>query len=277
MSIGLAAGIAGLGTLPAQAAASCSTPAVLIAPGICQVVFTSSGTFTAPAGVTKLSAVLVGGGGGAYAFSGNTNGAGAGQVTYTEAIALTGNSDVVVGAGGTSLTAPPTPGENSSIGPSIQAVGGGAAPWVTFTGGTSGNGNAGSALTSGGGGGGGARSAASTAGVGLGYKLSEIPGVDSSLWPSSTDVAIDPMVGMGGLGNVASPAVVLPGYGFGGGLGHLDGYAGVVIVRFAPIAEVLAVTGATSPINFAVPVIALISGAILISIASILKLRRKKA
>jgi hypothetical protein len=226
--------------------------------------------------VTKLSAVVVGGGGGAYAYTSNTYGAGAGQVLYTEAIALTGDSDVVVGAGGTSVTAPPTSGEPSSIGPSVQAQGGGGSPWFSFIGGTSGNGNAGAALTSGGGGGGGARTAASSAAVGSGYKLSEIPGVDSSLWPSNSDVVIDSTVGVGGLGNVATPAVVAPAYGFGGGLGHLDGYSGVVIIRFAPIAEILAETGGHSGVNFVMPSLAIVTGISLIGLASLLKFRRKQ-
>lgn len=277
IGVGLSAGFAGLAAVPAHAATNCPTPSVLIAPGICEVVFSSSGTFTAPAGVTKLTAVVVGGGGGAYAFNSNTYGAGAGQVLYTEAIALTGSSDVVVGAGGTSVSVPPTSGEPSSIGSSAQASGGGGSPRNLFIGGTSGNGNVGFALTSGGGGGGGARTAATSSGVGTGYKLSEIPGVDSSLWPASSDVAIDSTVGMGGLGNVASPAIVDPPYGFGGGLGRLDGYSGVVIVRFAPIAEVLAVTAGASGINFFVPAVFIFAGASLLAFATLLKARRTEA
>ena len=277
ISAGVAAGLVGLGAVPAQAASSCPTPSALIAPGICQIVFTSSGTFTAPSGVTKLSAVVVGGGGGAYAFTANTNGAGAGQVVYTEAISLTGNTDVVVGAGGTSITAPPMSGESSSIGSSIEALGGSGAPWYTFTGAASGNGNAGSALSSGGGGGGGARTAATSAGVGAGYKFSEIPGVDVNLWPAGSDNSIDTLVGVGGLGNVAIPAVMLPAYGNGGGVGHLDGYAGVVIIRFAPIAEVLAETGAAYDGSVLVPGLVIASGISLFLLSTRLKSRPKRA
>lgn len=277
VGVGLAAGFTGFGAVPAQAAANCPTPSVLIAPGICQVVFTTSGTFTAPSGVTKLTAVVVGGGGGAYTFTSNTYGGGAGEVVYTDAIALTGDSAVVVGAGGSHLTAPPMNGELSSIGSSVQALGGEGAPWFSFVGGTSGNGNIGAALTSGGGGGGGARAAATSAGVGTGYKLSEIPGVDSSLWPTSTDVAIDPTVGMGGLGNVASPPTPASPFGFGGGLGNLDGYSGVVIVRFAPIAEVLAVTGSSLGNLWFVPALALASGASFVAFAALSRSRRKSS
>lgn len=99
-----------------------TTPAAtLVADGVCEVRFTTSGTFTPPTGITKLAAVLVGGGGAGgyftpndYAYAGS-----GGSVVYIDSVPLGGAVTVTVGLGGTvsSFGIDPAVGDDTSIAP----------------------------------------------------------------------------------------------------------------------------------------------------------------
>jgi hypothetical protein len=72
--------------------------------------FTTTNTWTVPAGVTQVEVLVVGGGGGAgggEAYTGAGGGGGAGGVVYSSMYSVTpnGNCSIVVGAGGTGGTA----------------------------------------------------------------------------------------------------------------------------------------------------------------------------
>ncbi len=95
----------------AFAASGCGTGATLVSPGICEIEFTSgSHTFTPPAGITKLDALVVGGG--SHGFAALMGGheyhayAGSGGDVKVVSLSPTGAVNVVVGAGSTdSVTA----------------------------------------------------------------------------------------------------------------------------------------------------------------------------
>jgi LPXTG-motif cell wall-anchored protein len=97
-------------TSSAMAAGTCGAGATLISGDICQVTFTSgSHTFTPPAGITKLDALVVGGGGLGYSASASSNeyhsyGGNGGDVKVVS-LSVTGAVSVVVGAGSTSTVA----------------------------------------------------------------------------------------------------------------------------------------------------------------------------
>ncbi len=117
------------GGSPAVAAPTCGATepaATVVAPGVCQVVVTKSGTFTAPTGLSKLSALVVGAGGGARHNSGFAYGAGSGQVVYVDSVSLAGPAEVTVGRGGASsfesMAEPATGGTTELNG--TEAVGG---------------------------------------------------------------------------------------------------------------------------------------------------------
>jgi hypothetical protein len=108
-----------------------STAAIL---GIRATVFTSSGTFTIPAGVTAVKVTVVGGGGGGG--SGNTagspeklgSGGGSGGIAIEWITGLTPGStvSVTVGSGGTAVNGTSgTSGSTSSFGSYCTATGGG--------------------------------------------------------------------------------------------------------------------------------------------------------
>lgn len=104
-------------------------------------VFTSTGTFTVPAGITKVKATVTGGGGG-----GCSNGSGGGGGTSIEIVSgLTpgGTVSVTVGGGGTGVGGANSGGTGgtSSFGAFCSATGGGGAP---FGGGVQGVGGIGS-------------------------------------------------------------------------------------------------------------------------------------
>ena len=81
----------------AFAADGCGSDATLVAPGICEVEFTSTpdSAWTPPAGVTKIQALLVGAGG---AISGSQYAGGGGDVQLVE-LSPTGEVEVYVGLG----------------------------------------------------------------------------------------------------------------------------------------------------------------------------------
>jgi hypothetical protein len=89
----------------AFAAGSCQTTtptATLVAPGICEVAFTEAGdfSFTAPSGIAKLQAVVVGGGSGAWNAANNLYGGGGGAVEFFDDVDVSAPIEIVVGAGG---------------------------------------------------------------------------------------------------------------------------------------------------------------------------------
>lgn len=104
-ALGSLASAAGLmvvaGASSAGAATACPAGATQVSPGVCSVTLTSSGSFTAPQGVTTLEALLVGGGGAGDAdICGSYTGGAAGEVKYVSAISTTGPVAVTVGSGG---------------------------------------------------------------------------------------------------------------------------------------------------------------------------------
>lgn len=138
--------------------------AVTSLPGILGQVFTSSGTFTIPAGVTALKVTVIGGGGGSGGYaSGSQNtcsgGGGAGGTGISFLTGLTpGNTiAVTVGAAGTAAASGNNTGGtggSSSIASGTQTI-----TTITCTGGSGGSGTGGS--TSNGGGSGGTSTGAS--------------------------------------------------------------------------------------------------------------------
>jgi hypothetical protein len=93
-------------------------------------VFTSSGTFTPPAGVTSVGVLVVGGGGAGGAAGSRGGGGGAGAVVWNPAVTVTPGVavTVTVGAGGArSVTGPGTgaSGASSAFGALVTAPGGG--------------------------------------------------------------------------------------------------------------------------------------------------------
>ena len=91
-------------------------------------VFTSSGTFTPPEGITSVDVLVVGGGGAGGIGGSGCGGGGAGGVVYQTGVAVSGAVTVTVGAGGTDAglggDGVGGSGGNSSFG-SITAIGGG--------------------------------------------------------------------------------------------------------------------------------------------------------
>jgi hypothetical protein len=273
----VAVGFVGVGAIPAQAASSCPTGATLISPTICQITFTEDGTFPVPSGVSKLTAVLVGGGGGAYVFDGQGAGGGGGVVTYADNLDLSGSVSVVVGAGG----APSEVAGGVSSADSASAPGGFAGtgkPGELPTGGASGANNGANLVADDGGGtggaGGGAKAspAEKSASAGIGYFFSEIPGVDPALWPASSDRTT--AVAAGGFGQIKGEPVEPPtvaNYGDGGSVfdGRQAGTNGVVIFRFAatPAAEI-ANTGVATTGGLLLPIALIVAGASFVALRS---------
>lgn len=100
-------------------------------------IFTSSGTFTPPAGVEWFHVILIGGGGGGNG-SPNLGCGGAGGAVWG-LMQITAPVTVTIGAGGpSSLSGPAGPGGASSIG-SIATAGGGGAAFASGVGGNGGS------------------------------------------------------------------------------------------------------------------------------------------
>lgn len=244
--IATASSIAALATMPVvlmsanASASSCPTGSTLVAPGVCQIQVTQSETLNLPSGITKLSAVLVGGGGGSVN-SGVQYGGGGGAVTYIDRVATTAPLVITIGAGGdSSLTPNSTGGVTSIAGYTAENALGGAAIG-NATGGSSGNGTASTFLS--GSGAGGASTSDSQPGPGI--LPSSIAGVDTTLFP-----VIAGEVALGAGGSPSATTAAAANTGDGGNLGDgtsatQSGGSGEVLLRFAVPVE-LAHTGANA-------------------------------
>lgn len=123
-------------------------------------VYTSSGNFVTPAGVSNAEVLVVAGGGGGGAAAGGVNsnygaggGGGGGGARYSAALAVSGTIAVTVGAGGTAGTGTAgNSGGNSAFGNLLTTTGGGRGgrpdTYTPLTGG-SGGGGAGQGWTNG--------------------------------------------------------------------------------------------------------------------------------
>lgn len=272
---GLVAGVAApafafTGTCPT------TTPtAVLVADDICEVRLTSNGTFTVPAGITKLSAVLIGAGGEASydggdheAYAGN-----GGEIVYLDSVSYADGVDlgIVVGVGGTSDTAtgidtsPDVASGGDSAGGSAGCIDGG---WALLPG----DGAAGPSTGDG-----------TTCVPGPGYALSAIPGVDPVLWPVAADDGN--VYSRGGIANLDSdPAVTEAAAGTGADV-NTAGPApkasdGLIILRFAPPPPAPPASGpglANTGSEFAWPAAALAGTAALAGAVSLILRRRRTA
>lgn len=247
-----AAGIVVLGSIavaPAHATTGCPSGAFEVIPDVCQIVVTESGDVEFPSGIGRVTAVLVGGGGGGYRYDdANISGGGSGVVRYVDEVDISaGTVTVTVGAGG----------EIGSDGTDTVIVSG--SETYTATAGTTGSYDEGQSRLYGGGnedfaafgtyyysaGGAGANGTGDIGpdGRGAGFdSFSEIPGVDSSLWPNST--ASDGIIYFGiGYGGAAWDDNFVPAscYGCGGlAVPAYDypepsnaGIDGLVVFRFA--------------------------------------------
>jgi len=183
--------------------------------------FTSSGTFTVPAGITKLKITAFGGGGGGSSNNGGLGGAGVALVTVTAGASYT----VTIGSGGNGAAytnAGATAGGTTSFGSLVTATGGGAGNATSGTFSTTGTligsmkGNTtnlylhgGSTATATGsiGGGGGGMSGGGSSGAALNSTY-----VGTSIM-GSAGVYSNPSGGAGGGSN-----------GGAGGTGYFDGY-----------------------------------------------------
>jgi hypothetical protein len=243
----LGLGTVALGASSAQAAEVCatSTPAAtLIAPGICEVRMTTSGTFTPPAGVSKVASVIVGAGGGSGAQG--ANGAGGGAVVYVDSIPTGAPLAVTVGTGGAAFVIGfgALDGGSSSVG--ATTANGGSASGVTL-GGASGTphfslANSTPCSTPGteswstsAGSGAQASNDPSVWDGGLGYAFSQLPSVDLTLFPVTPGETV---YGSGGSA-CQYPLVALPsntGAGGSANESNFDGQPGsdgLVVFRFA--------------------------------------------
>lgn len=232
-----------------------------VLPDICEVQFVETGdyTFTAPSGVVKLTALIVGGGGARETASGNYAGGG-GAVVYVADVDSSAPVDITVGIGAQSST--DAAGTASSVNDDI-AAGGFTGTSVDAHGGDSGNGNAGGA-TSYEGGGGGAGAAATGNDGGIGLQASAVAN-DAAMWPA---VDGEPFYGAGG---DVTPAV--SGYGEAGwgadGSGDRDyGMDGLVAIRWTTEVEQLPATGVGVGAFAAFAAAVMIPGAALVAFAT---------
>lgn len=237
----------------ASAAQTCATSvpaATLIAPDVCQVSFTAAGshTFTAPTGIAKLSALVIGAGGGATTWAGSYGGGG-GEVVLIDSVDTSGSISITVGAGGAygtdGLTDSGADGQDSSVNLTTAAGGKGA----TFAGGgASGNGNLGANVSDVSGGGGGSSAAATNSAGGAGTKPSSA-GAGSPLFPPISGELAYGAGGSSVTGSVATPDIAGNGGNSQSSSESENGRDGAVFFRFAADgqAETLAATGSNLP------------------------------
>jgi len=187
--------------------------------------FTSTGTFTIPASVTKVKVTVVGGGGGGRSTTGNTGagggGAGGAAIEVISGLTPGGTVTVTVGAGG----AANTDGGTSSFGAYLSATGGSAAPNVSsnyWAGGAGGTGSGGDINFTGGAGQGGPGIQTISGGVSGNGGASIFGGAGLGIIPtvSSTGGAGGANTGGGGAGGSGNPST--------GGAGG----SGIVIVEY---------------------------------------------
>jgi len=235
-------------TLPATTGTLALTSSVL--PGAQAQVFTASGTFTIPTGVTAIKVTVVGaGGGGAGATAGNVFCAGGGGgygVQYFTGLTPANTLTVTVGAAGTGGGGDSSGGTGgtSSIASGTQtittasATGGGGGNATTGAGGTAGT-VSGMAYGWVGGTGTATFTDGTTTWSGVGGAAGGSGGKGTIYGISSTDagvVGVGPW-GCGGAGRSATGANVGKGYGSGGGgavgaSSGAAGTAGIVVVEW---------------------------------------------
>lgn len=94
--------------------------------GLSTVIFTSSGTWTVPAGITQARVTVIGGGGGGGGYSGAAGGfGGIGGLAIALVTGLSGTITITVGTGGAgSYTTTGSAGSTSSFGSAVSATGG---------------------------------------------------------------------------------------------------------------------------------------------------------
>lgn len=106
------------GVLPQANGGTGSTSLSSGLPGFSTVLFTSSGSWSVPSGVTRARVTVIGGGGAGANFGGQNGGYGGVAIAYVTGIS--GTITITVGAGGTSNGS----GGTSSFGSYVSATGG---------------------------------------------------------------------------------------------------------------------------------------------------------
>ena len=252
----------------ADACTAVDPGATEVVPGVCELQFVEGGdfTFTAPSGVSKLTAVIVGGGG-ATVYDSGTYAGGGGAVVYVANVDTSAPVDITVGLGAQSAS--DLQGGASSVNSDVADGGFTGVPdgFGIGVGGSSGNGNSGSVYDTGGGNmkgsGGGAGAAAFEYSGGVGLKPSEVSN-DAQMWPADPSEVI--------LGSGGSIQAMSPGYGDAGwgadGTGQRDyGMDGLVILRWS-MSSTLPATGLDSGTFAAFTLACLLPGAALLAFAA---------
>jgi hypothetical protein len=212
----------------ADACTAVNAGATEVLPGVCELQFVEAGdfTFTAPSGVAKLSAVIVGAGGGSLTTLYDAYAGGGGEVIFVQTVDVSAPVEIEVGLGSDGSTAS---GGSSSVNDKVAAGGfSGTYDGVTncTCGGYSGNGNAGwdDMLSAAGGGAGGAAPDQFSGGPGL--TASEAAD-ESSMWPA---VSGEDSYGAGG--NMVTPGALTKTPGSGADTSTPAGEDGLVILRW---------------------------------------------
>ena len=177
-------------------------------------VFTSSGTWTKPAGLKRIEVTVIGGGGGGGAASGDGNcgvggGAGGTAIAIVEASALAASETVTVGAGGAGAT---TTSENGTNGGSSSFALSLSASAISATGGTGGISRASED---------GKRSSASAGGIGAGGAINLRGGAGTG---GSSASAASVVGGAGGCSSIGGGGTSIAGST--GGAGSVGGGGG---------------------------------------------------